>query len=58
MIAKQVLTPSRVRRPPTDGGSWIDRRLVREFSPRLTREAILWYLLPGSGDKPSCNTEN
>ena len=43
MIAKQVLIPSRVRRPPTDGWSWIDRRFVREFAPRLTHEAILLY---------------
>lgn len=43
MIVKQVLIPSRVRRPPTDGWSWIDRRFVREFAPRLTHEAILLY---------------
>jgi hypothetical protein len=43
MIAKQVLIPNRVRRPPTDGWSWIDRRFVREFAPRLTHEAILLY---------------
>jgi hypothetical protein len=43
MITKQVLIPNRVRRPPTDGWSWIDRRFVREFAPRLTHEAILLY---------------
>jgi hypothetical protein len=43
MIHKQVLLPNRVRRPPTDGWSWIDRRFVREFAPRLSQEAILLY---------------
>ena len=32
-----------MRRPPTDGWSWIDRRFVREFAPRLSQEAILLY---------------
>ena len=43
MIHKQVLVLNRVRRPPTDGWSWIDRRFVREFAPRLSQEAILLY---------------
>jgi hypothetical protein len=43
MIAKQILVPNRVRRPPRDGWSWIDRRFVREQAPRLSREAILLY---------------
>jgi hypothetical protein len=43
MIAKQILVPNRVRRPPTDGWSWIDRRFVREFAPRLSHEAIVLY---------------
>jgi hypothetical protein len=43
MIHKQVLLPNRVRRPPRDGWSWIDRRFVREFAPRLSHEAILLY---------------
>jgi hypothetical protein len=43
MIAKQVLVPDRVRRPPTTGWSWIDRRFLRERAPRLTQEAILLY---------------
>ncbi len=43
MIHKQVLLPRRVRRPPKDGWSWIDRRFVREFAPRLSQEAILLY---------------
>ncbi len=43
MIQKQVLVPGRVRRPPTDGGSWIDRRFLREHAARLSHEAILLY---------------
>jgi hypothetical protein len=43
MIRKQVLVPNRVRRPPTDGWSWIDRRFVREYAPRLSQEAVLLY---------------
>jgi len=43
MIHKQVLMADRVRRPPTDGWSWIDRRFVREHAPRLSQEAILLY---------------
>jgi hypothetical protein len=43
MIHKQILIPERVRRPPKDGWSWIDRRFVREHAPRLSHEAILLY---------------
>jgi hypothetical protein len=43
MIHKQVLVPDRVRRPPRDGWSWIDRRFVRDYAPRLSREAVLLY---------------
>lgn len=44
MIQKQVLVPERVRRPPREGWSWIDRRFLREHAPRLSHEAILVYL--------------
>jgi hypothetical protein len=43
MIRKQVLMADRVRRPPRSGWSWIDRRFVREFAPRLSGDAILLY---------------
>jgi hypothetical protein len=43
MIHKQILVPDRVRRPPKDGWSWIDRRFVREHASRLSHEAILLY---------------
>jgi hypothetical protein len=52
MIQKQVLVPGRVRRPPTDGWSWIDRRFVREHAPRLSHEAILvYFFLAAVSDK-------
>ena len=44
MIQKQVLVPDRVRRPPREGWSWIDRRFLREHAPRLSHEAIFVYL--------------
>ena len=42
-IPKRILVPARVRRPPSEGWSWIDRRFVREHAPRLDRNAILLY---------------
>ena len=52
MIAKQVLIPSRVRHPPTDGWSWIDRRFLREHAGRLSHEAIvLYFFLAAVSDK-------
>ena len=44
MIPKQVLVPDRVRRPPREGWSWIDRRFLREHASRLSHEAIVLYL--------------
>jgi hypothetical protein len=52
MIHKRILVPDRVRRPPTDGWSWIDRRFVRDYAPRLTHEAItLYFFLVAVADK-------
>jgi hypothetical protein len=52
MIPKQILVPGRVRRPPTDGWSWIDRRFLREHAPRLSHEAIvLYFFLAAVSDK-------
>ena len=42
-IEKRVLVAARVRRPPREGFSWLDRRFVREHAPRLSGEAILLY---------------
>jgi hypothetical protein len=52
MIRKQILVTNRVRRPPKGGWSWIDRRFVREFAPRLSHEAlVLYFFLAAVGDQ-------
>jgi hypothetical protein len=43
MTQKRVLVPARVRRPPTTGWSWVDRRFVREYMAHLSRDAVLLY---------------
>lgn len=43
MTQKHLLVPDRVRRPPREGFSWIDRRFLREFAVRLEGDAILLY---------------
>ena len=44
MIVKRLLVPDRVRRPPREGFSWLDRRFMREYASRLSGEAIALYL--------------
>jgi hypothetical protein len=43
MIRKRLLAVDRVRRPPREGFSWLDRRFLREHAPALDRDAILLY---------------
>jgi hypothetical protein len=43
MIKKQLLVPDRVRRLPSEGFSWMDRRFLRHFASRLTGDAIFLY---------------
>jgi hypothetical protein len=43
MIKKRLLVPDRLRRPPREGFSWVDRRFLREYAERLTGDAILLY---------------
>jgi hypothetical protein len=43
MITKRILVPSRLRRPPATGWSWLDGRFVREHMDHLSREAVLLY---------------
>ena len=43
-IQKRILIADRVRRPPADGFSWIDRRFLREFAVRLSGDAVFLYL--------------
>ena len=52
MIQKHILVAARVRRPPTTGWSWVDRRFVDEHAERLSREAVLLYFfLSAVGDR-------
>lgn len=43
MIEKKLLAPDRVRRPPKEGFSWIDRRFLREHAARLSGDAVMLY---------------
>ena len=52
MIHKRVLVTSRVRRPPQAGFSWVDRRFVHDFIPKLSSEAtLLYFFLAAVADK-------
>ena len=44
MIQKRLLVADRVRRPPGEGFSWVDRRFLREFASRLSGDAVFLYL--------------
>ena len=51
-IQKRVLIADRVRRPPADGFSWVDRRFLREFAARLSGDAVfLYFFLAAVSDK-------
>ena len=43
MLEKCPLVLHRVRRPPREGFSWVDRRFVRDHASALSREAVLLY---------------
>ena len=52
MIEKHVLVADRVRRPPREGFSWVDRRFVRDFASRLSGDAVfLYFFLAAVSDK-------
>jgi hypothetical protein len=52
MTQKPILVPARLRRPPTTGWSWVDRRFVREHMAYLSREAmLLYFFLSAVADK-------
>lgn len=52
MIKKRLLIPDRVRRPPREGFSWIDRRFVRDHAAKLTGDAVmLYFFLAAVGDQ-------
>lgn len=42
-LKKHPLRRDRLRSPPREGWSWIDRRFLREKAPQLQRDAILLY---------------
>lgn len=43
-MIKKVLRTDRLRHPPGQGFSWVDRRFVHDFAPRLNRDAVYLYL--------------
>jgi hypothetical protein len=43
MVEKRLLVPERVRRPPAEGFSWVDRRFMRDHAEGLSQDAILLY---------------
>ncbi|MDH3282402.1 MAG: hypothetical protein OEQ18_14910 [Gammaproteobacteria bacterium] len=52
MIKKRLLVTERVRQPPREGFSWIDRRFLREYAERLSGNAIvLYFFLTAVSDK-------
>ena len=52
MTQKPILVPARLRRLPTTGWSWVDRRFVREHMAYLSREAmLLYFFLSAVADK-------
>jgi len=44
MIEKHLLVSDRVRRPPAEGFSWVERRFLRDFASRLSGDAVFLYL--------------
>jgi hypothetical protein len=51
-IHKHPLVPDRIRRPPSEGWAWIDRRFFQAYAPRLEQESLLLYVfLVSVGDK-------
>src|SRR5579859_1555328 len=52
MTRKPILVPTRLRRPPATGWSWVDRLFVREHMAYLSREAmLLYFVLAAVADK-------
>lgn len=58
-IRKRILVATRVRKPPKEGWSWIDRRFLREHAPSLSRDAVLLYFfLAAVSDKAGLSYYN
>lgn len=45
MFIKRILVPDRVRRLPRSDWSWLERRFVREFSSKLSGDAVFLYFM-------------
>ena len=43
MPTTPILVPTRLRRPPETGWSWVDRRFTREHAAHLSHDAVLLY---------------
>ena len=43
-MQKKILVPDRVRRLPSGDWSWIHRRFLREYSSKLSGDAVFLYL--------------
>ena len=43
-MMKTILRADRLRRPPAQGFSWVDRRFLHDFSAGLNRDAVYLYL--------------
>ena len=51
-IQKRILVADRIRRPPAEGFSWVDRRFLRDFAVRLSGDAVfLYFFLTAVSDK-------
>lgn len=52
MTHKRVLVANRLRQPPGTGFSWVDRRFVHDWIPKLSSDAtLLYYFLATVADK-------
>lgn len=59
MIHKQLLVPDRVRRPPAEGFSWVDRRFLRDFAAQLSGDAVfLYFILAAVSDRQGLSFYN
>jgi hypothetical protein len=59
MIEKHLLVTDRVRRPPQEGFSWIDRRFLRDFAAQLSGDAVfLYFFLAAVSDRQGLSFYN
>ena len=59
MIEKHLLVTDRVRHPPAEGFSWVDRRFLRDFASRLSGDAVfLYFFLAAVSDRQGLSFYN